>query len=202
MQAIQTSFLSNLKCSNHRNNRTCKSMRNSHSGGCETKRAQNSLAISKPCLCERACVSITMNPIHYTQWIITVQHAQTQHSLPTYYILKSITNASKKTHAHRPWPALIRRWPYVVKMLEGPWQSFVQCNENQYRYFMCSHMLLGASMEKKKVKCEGGYVYVLNRSNQESWWGSAKQNNFLFKETRVRTNSLILIIGAGFNSWY
>lgn len=99
VQAIQTSFLSNLKCSNHRNNRTCKSMRNSHSGGCETKRAQNSLAISKPCLCERACVSITMNPIHYTLWIITVQHAQTQHSLPTYYMLKCITNASENTCA-------------------------------------------------------------------------------------------------------
>jgi len=72
VQAIQTSFLSNLKCSNHQNC-TCKSMRNRHSGGCETKRAQNSLAISTPCLCERACV---IGPSLWTLFIIQSESSQ------------------------------------------------------------------------------------------------------------------------------
>lgn len=98
VQAIQTSFLSNIRCSNHRKNCTCKSMRNYHSGGCETKRTQNIQPISKPCLCERACV------LHYELYsLYRVNHHSMTCTNPAHCPhtthKKPITNASQNTCA-------------------------------------------------------------------------------------------------------
>lgn len=158
------------------------------------------------------CVSVHLCAQHYEPYsLYRVNHHSTTCTNPALSahiiicILKHITNASE-THAHRPWPALVMRWPYVVKMLEGPWQSFVPCNENQFSLFLDEYFTsaLTCFWEPVWKKCEvwGVRVHVWYRNNQESWRGSVTQNNFLFKETRVKTNGLILIIGAGFSSWY
>lgn len=161
VQAIQMSFLSNIKCSNHRNNRACKSMRNCHSGGCETKQAVSVWA----CM----CVSITVNSIHYTEWIITARHTQIHHCPHTTYKKHLKTHA--RTQALTCIGNEVTLW---CKNAGGALAMFVQCDENLVpwqTFHKCSYMLLRARMKKSKVWW-GARVEVLNRSNQESWWGS------------------------------